>query len=142
MIELTYATLNNRQFMDAINYLKKQNTFKGFQASYNFARMYKQISKELTAAQQLYTVELLDKHLEKDAEGKPILAETPSSLTPWKIKDNALLEKELEEFLKIKVKIESYPLEKETLEALALSPEQIIALEPIFDLESLSQKES
>lgn len=143
MIKLSYKTLNSESFNQAIGLLASQNAFATFDATYNVAKITKKFHQELTMARELYS-KWTEKFFEKDEAGKFKMAEKPHPLTPWKIKDGMEEEfnKAMEDFLKTEITIAAKPLAIHDLGGVKLSPQQIIALEPIFDPSAFEKEAS
>jgi hypothetical protein len=138
-IKLTYEQINNAALSQAIDDLSKQSSFANFQAAYNVSRIQRQFTKELKTARDAYS-KWADDYLVKE-DGKYKAAETPGRYTPFAIKEGKETEfnTKMEEFLSVKVVLESSPIKVEDMLSVKITPQQIAGLEPIFDQESFSQ---
>lgn len=139
MIKLTYKELNGAEFNAALDALAKQTNFKDFQAAYNVSRILRQVKNEIGIARELFT-KMVEQYYVKDETGKPKIAEKPNPYTPWEIEESKQKEfdAKMEDFLKTKVELKSYKIKQEDLGSIKLTPQQILALEVIFDSESFA----
>ena len=134
MIKMTYKTLNSASFNQTLDFLSAQSNFANFNVVYNIAKLSKKIKDELNLARELYN-KATDSLLVKDEKGAPVMAKTPNPFTPFEIIEGKTEEfgKCMEDFLAKEIAIEGRHLQIAEMGAVKLSPNQLLALEPIFD---------
>jgi hypothetical protein len=140
-IKLNYGQINSSEFNQSLMLLSAQNGFSSMQSSYNVARIVRQFNKELKTARELYN-NFVKEFTKKDEKGNPVpLSEgaTPHPYCPWELEEGkrAEFDKKIDEFLKVEVEIQSHPLKLSDLGTIKLSPQHLMALEPIMDLGDL-----
>jgi hypothetical protein len=133
MIKLSYKILNSNEFNKALYSLSAQNGFANFQEAYNMTKIVRQFQSEQKIAHELFQT-LAKEYCEVDEKGDFVKGEKPHPICPWKIKEGKETEFEakLEDFLNTEVSLAANPVKTESLTKVALSPNQIITLEPIF----------
>jgi len=143
VIKLNYKTLNSEGFNQALGQLSAQNGFASFDATYNVAKLTKHFGEELKLARELYS-KWTEKFLVKGEDGKFKMATKPHPLCPWEIKEGMEEEfnKAMEDFLKTEVTLSAKPLSIHDLGQVRLSPQQVLALEPIFDPSAFEKPEA
>lgn len=143
MINLSYKVINSESFNQALSYLAQQQGFSNFQAAYNVARIVRQFKKEVTTAREIYQ-KWADEYFVKNEKSGYETAENPSAICPFKIKDGKEqeFEQKMADFLKTEVEIKSSLLSPGDMGGVKLSPQQILALEPILDSSFFEEKES
>jgi hypothetical protein len=134
MIKFTFKELNSMVFNNALDELVKQPTLANFKATYNVARIKRQLSNEMQTAKELY-IKLSNDYHAKDEKGEFIPTEIPNPHSPFKIVEGKEEEfsQKMEDFLSTEVTLESYPVTEADLVNVKLSPQQLMALEPILD---------
>ena len=130
MINLTYEQLNGFEFNQALNLLAAQQKLQ-VTASYNIARIVRQVKKTLATAQKTYQ-EWSTEFYEKDEKGNPIADEANPLNFRIKEESKEFFQAKMKSFLATNVAIESHPIKIEDLQGLTMSPQQMIALEPIL----------
>lgn len=143
MITLSYKQLNSESFNQALGQLAHQTGFSNFQASYNVAKLTRQFHEELKIAREEYS-KWTDAFVVKGEDGKPLMSEKPHPLCPWKIAEGKEeeFEKKMNEFLSHQITLKARPLHIHDLGNIQLSPQQVLALEPIFDPSAFGQPEA
>ena len=138
MIKLTYRQINSDGFNKAINYLSSQSDFGSFQAAYNMAKLARKFEKELRQARASFSTWTKD-YVAKTEDGTPIMSTDSNGIFPFQIVEGKTEEfsAKVEDFLNTEVTIEVPKLTAEQLGKVSLSPNQILALEPILDSSSL-----
>lgn len=131
-IKVKYSDINNSAFNQALIKLSKETGFTNFKASYNVARILRQITSEINIARELHG-NWSKEYFLKDEEGK--FVPEPKSQFMFKIQP----EKEQEfytkwkDFLATEVEIKSDVIKLDDLGNVKISPEDIVALTPIME---------
>jgi hypothetical protein len=134
MIPLNYLILNSQAFNTALASLAGQKGFKDFKTTYNVAKIQRSVAKNINQAKNEYASWIKDFAV-LDEAGKPKLAANPTPICPWEIKEEKKEEfyKKVEAFLITKVEINVPPITMESLGDVKLAPNDLLALQPIFD---------
>jgi hypothetical protein len=136
-ITIDFKILNSAAFNEAIQMLSARNDFSDFQAAYNVAKIKKGIDAELKTAREMFA-KWTEEFFEKDENGQNKFAAQPGPVTPFEIKEGMKdqFDAQMEKFLATEVKIGASAIRRSDLGRIVLSPNQVVALEPILDLSS------
>jgi len=130
MIELSYHTLRNNDFISGMQKLATSTTL-NTKVAYNVGRIMSKLQSAEKSGQETFS-KLIRKYAEMDGD-KIVEPEGPGS---YKIADEKVEEyrKELEEFLSIEIKIDRNKIGLNDLEGAGLSPVQVLALDPLLTI--------
>lgn len=136
-ISLDFKILNSAAFNEAMQMLSARNDFSDFQAAYNVAKIKKAVDAELKTAREMFA-KWTEEFFEKDENGQNKFAEKPGAVTPFQVKEGMQeqFDAQMEKFLATEVKILASAVKRADLGRIVLSPNQVVALEPILDLSS------
>lgn len=114
-----------------VNSMQKVANTQGLpiKTAYNASRIMKAAQKELENGRKLFQ-KVLDEHTKKGEDGKPVAGE--DGMVTINPELQAAYEKQVEELQELELKLPFLPLELAALEKCGLSPNQLIALEPII----------
>jgi len=135
MIKLDYRTLNSEAFNKALVSLIKQEGFSTARVAYNISKIYRLFRKELAFAREQYA-KMVKPFLVTDENGEFKISEKRHPFCPWEILEgkeesfNTLIH----DFLSTEVILEVTPLSLNDMGSVKLSPADLMALEPIFEL--------
>lgn len=135
MIKLSYKVLNSKDFNESLAMLTTQKGFTSFAVAYNIAKISKKFAEELATARQMYAT-WTKEFFATDESGKFKMAENPHPLCPFELKEGVKeeFEKKLSEFMNTEIKIDAKPLKPEEMGEVNLSPMEVLALEPLFEI--------
>jgi hypothetical protein len=133
-MKLTFEKLNENQFTNTLVRLSNENGFADFKATYNVAKLYRRVQKELKVARDLH-LKLLEKYAEKDENGN--FVPQPNARAPYKIKPECeeAYEKEMEEFMATEFEVDCQPLKASQLGSVRVTPADIVALGDVFEID-------
>lgn len=129
MIELNYGKIREGDFVMALGKLANYPNF-GPKLAYSVAKIQRKVLNEAKGAQELF-LKMVKKYAKLDEKGEIAPIPGPGQFT---IRDEALEDwkKELEEFSTIKFQIAAHKLTFKDIEKVPLSPNDLIALEPVI----------
>lgn len=138
-IKLTYAQLNEPALFQSLNALAAEKDFPEFKTAYSVSKLVRRIRNELRVAAEHHK-EIIMPFVEKDEAGKAKTDERGGvTIAPEK---KAEWDEKLQQFLDHEVEFDVDPIKVTELGAIKLSPNDILALEPIFDKSSLQARGS
>jgi len=124
MFKLTYEVFGNPDFNTAVKKLARHDGFKNFKTTYNIARMVKDIDKEAVMYNELQR-KMLNKY------GTPNEDKVSFSIKKENVED---FNKENKEFLSTEFELERHKVETAELGSVALTPNEVTAIEPLLNI--------
>jgi len=134
MLELTFRDLNDMQFNDVLRKLGSTGAYTNKKAFKNVFKLLKNISSEQKLARSMHTAILKD-HAELDEKGE--LKPDEVSKRPYVILDGKkdLYNAAMESFMSNVIELDCLPVRLEDIPDGTLSPNEVLVLEPLLDIE-------
>lgn len=128
---ISYKDLRSDAFVQAMGKIAGSPNFKNIKVAYNISRMAKRLQTEITASQKIW-LELVTKYIEVNP--KTLAPERDGNSFKWKEGVNAEeADKALTDYINTEIKVDRYKLKLQDLEPAGLSPNDLIALEPMLE---------
>lgn len=129
MINLTYKFLNNKEAMETLDMIYKFRGLNVFTAK-RLGLMIADLKAELNKAHDQF-MELIDTHVKKDENGKPIIDGKSYVFEADGLKHE--FNKFFDELMETEFKLDHPKLDMKTLDQVKLSPEQVMSISEIVE---------